>query len=68
MDSIIYSNIRVFKDVEGEYSNNAKVVDVLKNKRQYFFVYEKEEVNYDNIDYVEITKYIFYESGSDWVK
>ena len=66
--SIIYFNVRAAKSVPGEYSLNAYVADVLQNKREYYAVYEKEQVVYEDKDYKEITKYLFFESGKDWVK
>ena len=42
--------------------------DVLKNKHEYYFYYEKEDTQRDTREYAELTKYMFFESGKDWVK
>ena len=67
-NSIVYFNIRTAKSVPAEYSLNAYVVDVLRPGREYFAVYEKEQLAWEDKDYKEITKYLFFESGKDWVK
>ena len=122
-DSIVYSNLRVHPDFEGEYSLNTPAKLILKEKESYYYVYgkpnfesfwamkdgssscsvgffesfvlilshfcskfqnffpekidfflffnlfeEKEEAKIDSNVYEEIKKYMFYESGTKWVK
>ena len=47
---------------------NAMAADVLVPGHEYFYVYEKEAIERENILYSEITKYVFFESGDSWVK
>ena len=51
-----------------EFSLNARCIDVLRHEQSYYFVYEKEQLERDRRVYNEVSKYIFYESGSDLVK
>ena len=67
-ESVIYGNLRVARSVPAEYSVNAYAVDILHPGQEYFYVYEREELKRDNLDWKEITKYTFFESGKDWVK
>ena len=60
--------MRVAKLVPGEYSLNALASDVLKDREEYFYIYEREDLLKDSRQYQEVTKYIFFESGTDWVK
>ena len=68
-ERVIYANLRRNKSIPAEYSLNAWAVDVLTPNQSYYFLYEKEAPALgDGRDYVEITKYLFFESGTDWVK
>ena len=77
-ESIIYTNLRVDPEHEGQYSLNSYAKNILENGGEYYFVYgktqknanpkEKEEANTDDRIYEEIKKYMFYESGQTWVK
>lgn len=67
-EAIIYMNLRVVRGVASEFSMNARVTDVLKNGAEYFLYYSKEETVRDTNVYTEVKKYVFFESGADWVK